>query len=229
MHRRGPLLRLIYKDHSAFSGTFGPSRIRGRQSTLEAEQQPLHIVGLGRDAEQQALAHSATANPDLHPQLQDVSHTLCVSTGARDIDAALVAARTQTRSMPSPSPEHPRCSHHGGSPSARPRRARSARKAGSEPTSGDRHAEADPGTRPTCGRGVDEVVANESERLDRSVEVPARVVEGHPAEVLLAAAAGAQLLTVGTRGHGTFAGILLGSVSQHCVQHAPCPVVVVPE
>ncbi|NEA70519.1 universal stress protein [Streptomyces sp. SID13588] len=78
-------------------------------------------------------------------------------------------------------------------------------------------------------KNLDEVVANESERLDRPVEVLARVVEGHPAEVLLAAAAGAQLLTVGTRGHGTFAGILLGSVSQHCVQHAPCPVVVVPE
>lgn len=33
---------------------------------------------------------------------------------------------------------------------------------------------------------------------------------------------------LGSRGHGTFTGILLGSVSQHCVQHAPCPVVVIP-
>jgi nucleotide-binding universal stress UspA family protein len=55
-----------------------------------------------------------------------------------------------------------------------------------------------------------------------------RVVQGHPAQVLLEAARGAQLLVVGSRGHGTLAGMLLGSVSQHCVQHAPCPVLVVP-
>ncbi|MEV0561406.1 universal stress protein [Dactylosporangium sp. NPDC049742] len=54
------------------------------------------------------------------------------------------------------------------------------------------------------------------------------MVQGHPAKVLLDAANGAELLVVGSRGHGTFTGILLGSVSQHCVQHAPCPVVVVP-
>ncbi|MEU3465572.1 universal stress protein [Streptomyces sp. NPDC006733] len=78
-------------------------------------------------------------------------------------------------------------------------------------------------------KSLDEAIAGEREHFDQPVEVLGRVVEGHPAEVLLAAAAGAQLLTVGTRGHGTIAGMLLGSVSQHCVQHAPCPVVVVPE
>jgi nucleotide-binding universal stress UspA family protein len=59
------------------------------------------------------------------------------------------------------------------------------------------------------------------------VSVRSRVVEGVPAQVLLEAAAGAGLLVVGSRGHGGFAEALLGSVSQHCVQHATCPVVVI--
>ena len=59
-------------------------------------------------------------------------------------------------------------------------------------------------------------------------EILTRVVYGHPSQALLEAAHGAQLLVVGSRGHGAFAGMLLGSVSQHCVQQAPCPVVVVP-
>jgi nucleotide-binding universal stress UspA family protein len=59
------------------------------------------------------------------------------------------------------------------------------------------------------------------------VEIRPRVVEGHPAQVLIEAARGADLLVLGNRGHGGFAGALLGSVGQHCVQHAPCPVVIV--
>jgi hypothetical protein len=38
---------------------------------------------------------------------------------------------------------------------------------------------------------------------------------------------GADLLVLGTRGHGGFTEALLGSVSQHCVQHASCPVVII--
>ena len=52
------------------------------------------------------------------------------------------------------------------------------------------------------------------------------VIQGLPAQVLLDTAEGADLLVVGSRGHGGFADALLGSVSQHCVHHAPCPVVV---
>jgi nucleotide-binding universal stress UspA family protein len=59
------------------------------------------------------------------------------------------------------------------------------------------------------------------------VRVRARVAEGNAARVLLDAAAGADLLVVGSRGHGGFTEALLGSVSQHCVQHALCPVVVI--
>ncbi len=50
---------------------------------------------------------------------------------------------------------------------------------------------------------------------------------GHPAEVLVDASREADLLVVGSRGHGAFTGMLVGSVSLHCVHHAFCPVVVV--
>jgi nucleotide-binding universal stress UspA family protein len=59
------------------------------------------------------------------------------------------------------------------------------------------------------------------------LDVHAQVIEGHPAPVLIDVAKGAQLLVVGSRGHGAFAGMLLGSVSDHCVSNSPCPVVVV--
>lgn len=59
------------------------------------------------------------------------------------------------------------------------------------------------------------------------VTVRQRVVEGHPAQVLLDAADSADLLVVGSRGHGGFARMLLGSVSQHCVEHSSCPVLVI--
>jgi nucleotide-binding universal stress UspA family protein len=58
-------------------------------------------------------------------------------------------------------------------------------------------------------------------------KVQAEVRNGRPAPTLLAAAGEADLLVVGSRGHGGMAGLLLGSVSTACVHHAPCPVLVV--
>jgi nucleotide-binding universal stress UspA family protein len=60
-----------------------------------------------------------------------------------------------------------------------------------------------------------------------SVPISTELVGGPPAAELLRAARHASLLVVGSRGHGAFAGMLLGSVGSHCVSHATCPVVVV--
>jgi nucleotide-binding universal stress UspA family protein len=59
------------------------------------------------------------------------------------------------------------------------------------------------------------------------VDVESVVVQGHPAKVLVDASVGAQLLVVGSRGHGGFAGLLLGSVSEYVIAHASCPVLVI--
>ncbi|MFF7991455.1 universal stress protein [Kitasatospora xanthocidica] len=69
---------------------------------------------------------------------------------------------------------------------------------------------------------VDEVLGPE-----RPVEVRESLVLGHAAEVLLEAAEDADLLVLGSRGRGTFARTLLGSVSARCAVHGSCPVVIV--
>jgi nucleotide-binding universal stress UspA family protein len=61
---------------------------------------------------------------------------------------------------------------------------------------------------------------------DPGVELEAAAVEGPAVSVLLDAARDAQLIVVGSRGHGRFASLLLGSVSQALAHHAPCPLVI---
>ena len=59
-----------------------------------------------------------------------------------------------------------------------------------------------------------------------NVEIAVRSVQGHPAPALVEASKGASLLVVGSRGHGEFVGMLIGSVSEYCATNANCPVLV---
>ena len=59
------------------------------------------------------------------------------------------------------------------------------------------------------------------------VEVESKLVYGHASQALIDESADADLLVVGSRGHGAFTGMLHGSVSMQCVTHAACPVAVV--
>ena len=74
----------------------------------------------------------------------------------------------------------------------------------------------------TLRDAVDEIVGD-----DRTVEVGSEVRTGHPAQELMEASKDADLLVVGSVGHGGFSGMLLGSVSNHLVHHATTPLVVV--
>ncbi|WP_205323792.1 universal stress protein [Glycomyces sp. YM15] len=72
-----------------------------------------------------------------------------------------------------------------------------------------------------------EKITDESAAERPGVRLERRVVEGHPGKVLLDLAEDADLLVVGSRGHGGFVGALIGSVSQYCATHARCPVVII--
>jgi nucleotide-binding universal stress UspA family protein len=63
----------------------------------------------------------------------------------------------------------------------------------------------------------------------KGVKIERLVRMDHPAQALIEAAKEAELLVVGSRGHGGFVGLLLGSVSHQVALHARCPVVIVHE
>ena len=93
-----------------------------------------------------------------------------------------------------------------------------------------------PGLVPTASVPIEETFRRAAEdaaaaALDQvgaaGVDAEADVVEGQAADALIDAATDADLLVVGSRGHGGFVGLLLGSVSAQCAHHARCPLVIV--
>jgi nucleotide-binding universal stress UspA family protein len=83
-------------------------------------------------------------------------------------------------------------------------------------------SEVEQGMRDDLDRAVAQVYPDPADR-----QVEAVLSYGHPVEVLIEESKDADLLVVGHHGHHAFAGMLVGSVSIHCVTSALCPVVVV--
>jgi nucleotide-binding universal stress UspA family protein len=81
-------------------------------------------------------------------------------------------------------------------------------------------------SRKSAQEETDQVLAQDG---DRPPEVTVKAVSGLPAEQLLAAAKGADMVVMGSRGAGGFARLLLGSVSSQVTHHASCPVVIIPQ
>lgn len=78
-------------------------------------------------------------------------------------------------------------------------------------------------------KSLEDSVSETEQAITQPVTIAREVQHGHAAQVLLDAstAPGTDLLVIGSRGHGSFYGVLLGSVSQRCAQHAKVPVVIV--
>lgn len=89
-------------------------------------------------------------------------------------------------------------------------------------TMADPHWHPDRDAEKVIAATVDEVFGS-----DRPHDLRMIVEEGNAAKVLLDASKDAELLIVGSRGRGGFVGLLLGSVSASCAEHASCPVLVV--
>jgi nucleotide-binding universal stress UspA family protein len=77
-----------------------------------------------------------------------------------------------------------------------------------------------------AGKLLDDWIGEVADEI-KGIEIERVVIQDSAAAALVGAVTASDLLVVGSRGHGDFAGLLLGSVSQQCVHHAPCPVVIV--
>ncbi|MFI0419972.1 universal stress protein [Spongiactinospora sp. 9N601] len=80
---------------------------------------------------------------------------------------------------------------------------------------------------PRTPAGRDPLALDRHRERHPGITVIEEVVHDHPVRALRQAATGADLLVVGSRGHGTFAGMIIGSVSQALLHESPCPLMVV--
>lgn len=93
-----------------------------------------------------------------------------------------------------------------------------------------------PGFVPVVSAPLDEAARNWAQGVasgaaekarDQGIEAESIAPEGQAADALIDASKRASLLVVGSRGHGGFVGLLLGSVGQQCAHHALCPIVII--
>ena len=88
-------------------------------------------------------------------------------------------------------------------------------------TAHEYYPEVEKEARSMFGKALAEAPALDDLDVERTLE------PGNAAEILVEASRGASLLVVGPHGRGAFHGMLMGSVTMHCVQQAHCPVVIV--
>jgi nucleotide-binding universal stress UspA family protein len=85
----------------------------------------------------------------------------------------------------------------------------------------------DPATFLADAEAVSAAAVTEARGLAHDLEIDATTPNEQPATALISASEGADLLVVGSRGHGGFARLLLGSVSEQLAHHSPCPVTII--
>lgn len=76
---------------------------------------------------------------------------------------------------------------------------------------------------------LDTAVDKALEGVENAPAVERICERGLPSEALCNAAAGADLMVLGSHGHGAVHDKLVGSTSERAIHHAPCPVVIVPD